>query len=93
MNSAKQYMNSAEQYVNSESMWGYCSHAEKKKKKKKEAENADVRKRAMQTVPLCNVLDVMQLYFLFYLAPWTSEMGNLQKRERRGLRATNHNLA
>ena len=51
MNSTKQYMNSAKQYVNSEPMWGYCSRAKKKKKKKKEHENADVRKRAIQTVP------------------------------------------
>ena len=29
-------------------------HAQKKKKKKKEEENADVRKRAIQTVPLIN---------------------------------------
>ena len=50
MNSTKQYMNSAKQYVNSEPMWGYCSRAKKKKKKKKE-EDADVRKRAIQTVP------------------------------------------
>ena len=49
MNSAKQYMNSSKQCMNSEPMWGYCSRAEKKKKKK--AENADVRKRAIQTVP------------------------------------------
>ena len=41
-------MNSTKQYMNSEPMWGYCSRARKKKKKKKE--NADVRKRGMQTV-------------------------------------------
>ena len=51
MNSAKQFMNSAKQCVNSEPMWGYWTRAEKKKKKKKKAENADVRKRAIQTVP------------------------------------------
>ena len=44
-------MNSAKQYVNSKPMWGYCSRTKKKKKEKKE--NANVKKRAIQTVPKC----------------------------------------
>ena len=48
MNSIKQYMNSAKQCVNSEPHVRLLFM----RKKKEEEENADVRKRAMQTVTL-----------------------------------------
>ena len=50
MNSTKQYMNSAKQWTHVRLLFT----RKKKKKKKKKEENADVRKRAIQTVPICS---------------------------------------
>ena len=55
-------MNSIKQCVNSESMWGYCSHAEKKKKK-----NIYVRKRGMQMVTICTSFGHERLLHIVFL--------------------------